>query len=55
MGKTSWSASRKSSKNVWKIEKLKHLKNDIWKITTGQGDHYTSGCSSDYSYFKEQS
>ena len=35
------------------------IKNDmstssnIWKIATGQGDEYTTGCLLDYSYFKE--
>ena len=26
---------------------------NIRKIVTGQGDHYTSGCLLDYSYFKD--
>ena len=26
---------------------------DIWKISTGQGDDYTTGCLLDYNYFKE--
>ena len=26
---------------------------NIWKIATGQGDHYTTGCLIDYHYFKE--
>ena len=30
---------------------LKH--ENIRKISTGQGDDYTSGCSSDYPFFKE--
>ena len=37
-----------------KLEKL-HMKN-IWKsrkITTGQGDDYTTGCLFDYAYFKK--
>ena len=25
---------------------------DIWKIVTGQGDDYTTGCLLDYNYFK---
>ena len=25
---------------------------NIWKIATGQGDEYTSGCLLDYNYFK---
>ena len=25
---------------------------NIWKITTGQGDDYTTGCLLDYPYFK---
>ena len=25
---------------------------NIWKITTGQGDDYTPGCLLDYNYFK---
>ena len=24
----------------------------IWKIATGQGDDYTTGCFLDYNYFK---
>ena len=24
----------------------------IWKIATGQGDHYITGCLLDYNYFK---
>ena len=27
---------------------------NIWKISAGQGDDYTSGCLLDYYYFKEQ-
>ena len=27
---------------------------NIKKITTGQGDDYTSSCSLDYNYFKKQ-
>ena len=27
--------------------------NNIWKIATGQGDDYTTGCLLDYTYFKE--
>ena len=27
--------------------------NNIRKIATGQGDHYTTGCLLDYPYFKE--
>ena len=26
---------------------------NIWKIATGQGDDYTTGCFLDYPYFKE--
>ena len=26
---------------------------DIWKISTGQGDDYTTGCLLDYNNFKE--
>ena len=26
---------------------------NIWKIETGQGDNYTTGCFLDYPYFKE--
>ena len=26
---------------------------NIRKIATGQGDHYTTGCLLDYSYFKD--
>ena len=26
---------------------------DIWKISTGQGDDYATGCLLDYNYFKE--
>ena len=26
---------------------------NIWKIVTGQGDDYTTGCLLDYPYFKE--
>ena len=26
---------------------------DIRKIATGQGDHYTTGCLLDYNYFKK--
>ena len=35
------------------------IKNDIntyeniWKITNGQGDDYTTGCLLDYNYFKK--
>ena len=25
---------------------------NVWKITTGQGDDYTTHCFLDYSYFK---
>ena len=25
---------------------------NIWKITTGQGDNYTTGCLLGYNYFK---
>ena len=25
---------------------------NIWKIATGQGDYYTTGCLLDYIYFK---
>ena len=25
----------------------------IWKIATGQGDDYTTGCLMDYNFFKE--
>ena len=36
----------------------KLIKNDqktynIWKIATGQGDNYVTGCLLDYSYFKK--
>ena len=24
---------------------------NLWKITTGQGDEYTTGCLQDYNYF----
>ena len=27
--------------------------NNIWKIATGQGDDYTTGCLLDYPYFKK--
>ena len=27
---------------------------NIWKIATGQGDDYTTGCCLDYPYFKER-
>ena len=26
---------------------------NIWKISTGQGEDYTTGCLLDYNYFKE--
>ena len=26
---------------------------NIWKIATGQGDDYTTGCLLDYPYFKK--
>ena len=29
------------------------MTHDIWKITTGQGDDYTTGCFLDYNYFKK--
>ena len=27
---------------------------NIWKIVSGQGDNYTTGCLLDYSYFKKK-
>ena len=33
-------------KNDWRVY------DNIWKITTGQGDNYTIGCSLDYHNFK---
>ena len=35
-----------SVKNDWRTY------SSIWKIETGQGDGYTTGCLLDYSYFK---
>ena len=32
---------------------IRTLNNNIRKITTGQGDDYTTGCFLDYPYFKE--
>ena len=29
------------------------MTHDIWKIATGQGDDYTTGCFLDYNYFKK--
>ena len=32
---------------------IKSKYDEIWKITTGQGDDCTIGCLIDYQYFKE--
>ena len=33
-------------------QKINNQKHHIWKITTGQGNDYKSGCLLDYNYFK---
>ena len=35
------------------INSMNKTYENIRRIATGQGDDYTSGCLSDYSYFKE--
>ena len=39
------STSKNRFKNIWPYE-------NIWQITTGQGDDYTTGCLIDYVCFK---
>ena len=35
------------------IDSMAKTYENIWKIATGQGDDFTTGCLLDYTYFKE--